>query len=255
MSEGAEGDPGPWFAEAFRAEYLEVYAHRSDAAAAAEIEFVVDALAAPPGGLVLDAGCGAGRHTRALSARGVRVVGFDLSLDLLRSAVGHAGPPQAVTECPAYVRGDLRRLPFVDGCFVGVASLFTTFGYFDDAENSAQLAEARRVLAPGGHLVLDFLNADRVRATLVPRSERELAGNRIVEVRAIRDGRVEKDVRLQTRHAPPRTWRESVRLYAREELESLFRSAGLEVVSVHGDLAGVTWSSEAPRTVLVGRAA
>ena len=45
-----------------------------------------------PGSSVLELGCGAGRVSRALAARGHRVVGVDQSPDMLR----HVGPPPAV---------------------------------------------------------------------------------------------------------------------------------------------------------------
>ena len=47
-----------------------------------------------------------------------------------------------------YRVGDLRRLG-VDGPFDDVVCWFTSFGYFDDADNRAVLAEFARVLKPG----------------------------------------------------------------------------------------------------------
>jgi SAM-dependent methyltransferase len=236
----------PWFVEAFRAGYLSVYAHRDEASAAAEVEFAASAL----GGArrVLDAGCGAGRHARALAGRGLDVTGVDLSLDLLRSAFSAGGGPR-------YVRGDLRALPFRDGAFDAVVSFFTSFGYFDDAGNARHASGLRRVTRKGGVLVLDFLNAAHVRATLVPRSEKERDGTRIVEERAVRGGRVEKDVTLTSPSGETRSWRESVRLYDRDELEDVVTTAGFRVRSVHGDLQGAPHGPRTPRCVVVAEAA
>ncbi|HWC38505.1 MAG TPA: methyltransferase domain-containing protein, partial [Acidimicrobiales bacterium] len=44
-----------------------------------EISFVADALGLAPGMLVVDVGCGPGRHSHALARRGVRVVGVDVA--------------------------------------------------------------------------------------------------------------------------------------------------------------------------------
>lgn len=237
-----------WFDAAFRGAYLDVYAHRDEESARREIAWVarkLDAAAGP----VLDAGCGAGRHARALVSAGFQVVGLDRSGELLATAGSHA-------RGPLYVEADFRSLPFKAAGFAGVVSLFTAFGYFDDAGNRRQLSEVRRVLRPGGTYVLDFLNAGRVRATLVPRSERELDGRRIVEARAVRAGRVEKDVEIFAADGAKLCgWRESVRLYDREELRARLAASALAVRGEHGDLAGSPFSDESPRLVLVAEAA
>ncbi len=237
-----------WFVSAFGREYLRVYAHRSDAAARQEIDFVASALSLGDGDALLDAGCGAGRHARALAAAGARVIGLDLSLDLLSRASDAGGGP-------AYVRGDLRALPFADAAFAHVASLFTSFGYFDDAGNAGQLRDFRRVLRADGRLFLDYMNAERVRATLVPRSDRTEDGVRLLEERRIRAGRVEKDVRVEREGEETMTWTESVRLYDCDEVQALVRGARFEVRDVAGDLSGAPWTSMSPRTIIVGVAA
>jgi SAM-dependent methyltransferase len=231
-----------WWTQAFRRPYLEIYAHRDDAAAEREAEFVARLLGVAPGARLLDAGCGAGRHARALARRGAEVVGVDLSADLLAAARAAGGG--------RYVRADLRALPFRDAAFSHAVSLFTSFGYFDDAGDRAHLAELRRVLRAGGTFVLDFLNAPRVAATLVPQSE-STSGGRVFRVsRRIRGGRVEKDVECGGER-----WTESVRLYGRDELASLIASAGFRVTATHGDLGGGPWNDAAERCVLCAVAA
>ena len=97
------------------------------------------------GGRVVDVGCGPGQYARALAARGLQVVGLDLSAGMLAQAAA------AGTRC--LVQADMRRLPFpshaLDGCFV-CASLL----HLPRAEAPATLAEFHRVLQPGGVLYL-----------------------------------------------------------------------------------------------------
>ena len=236
-----------WWDDAFGAAYLTVYAHRDDASARPEADFALRATGAGPGDLVLDAGCGAGRHARALATAGVRVVAMDRSLSLLREAARRAGGP-------SYVAGDLRHLPFRSGVFAHAVSLFTSFGYFDEAGDRAQLREIRRVLRPGGSLLLDFLNAPRVIASLVPESERAAGAWSIRERRRVRDGRVEKRVDVTDCGRVVATWTESVRLWTRDEVRALLAECGFSAESEFGDLAGAPWSASAERLVTCARA-
>jgi len=237
-----------WWETAFGPHYRTVYAHRDDASATEEASFAADALGLSGGSRVLDAGCGDGRHARALAARGVPVFGLDRSPDLLADARRRGGGPR-------YILGDLRALPFRGTLFDAVLSFFTSFGYFGPEGDAGQLREFRRVLREGAGFLVDFLNAPSVATSLVEESSRTVGDLTVVERRAIRRGCVEKDVEVRRASAEPVRWRESVRLYSREEVESMLRTASLVPRAVHGDLRGGAWSPAAARLVVVGRAA
>lgn len=57
------------------------------------------------------------------------------------------------------ISGDLRELP-VDGPFDAALRWFTSFGYFDDDDNRKVLSEYRRVLRPGGRLLIETQHRD-----------------------------------------------------------------------------------------------
>src|SRR5262245_46593945 len=107
----------PWYVEAFRADYLEVYKHRDEAAAAREVRGALSLLRHDrPRGRLLDLAAGAGRHALAFRAERCHVTCLDLSDDLTRAAAGRG---------LRTVRGDMRALPFRDWAFDSIACLFS----------------------------------------------------------------------------------------------------------------------------------
>jgi SAM-dependent methyltransferase len=96
----------------------------------------------PPGRLTLDVGCGEGRLTRDLTARGHRVVGADVAPRMIELAA-EADPEGE------YVVADAADLPFEAGAFdLGVA-----FMSLHDMENMAgAVREVARVLEPGARM-------------------------------------------------------------------------------------------------------
>jgi SAM-dependent methyltransferase len=98
-------------------------------------------LAPGPRDLVVDLGCGSGRALLWNRDWQARTVGIDIA-------------PYFAVEARRQVDlllGDLRRLPFADGTFTGAYSLDVLEHLSPDALR-AMLAEAARVLAPGGRL-------------------------------------------------------------------------------------------------------
>jgi ubiquinone/menaquinone biosynthesis C-methylase UbiE len=97
-----------------------------------------------PGSLVVDVGCGAGRAVAELADRGVRAVGIDVDDQMLAMA-RERWPGRE------FRAGDACALPFGDGEAAGYRADKVVHTL---AEPGRALAEARRVLAPGGRAVL-----------------------------------------------------------------------------------------------------
>jgi ubiquinone/menaquinone biosynthesis C-methylase UbiE len=240
-----------WFVKAFEADYLHRYAHRTDAAARAETPFLISALKIKRGARVLDLCCGAGRHSRALAASGMQVVGVDLSADLLLTASFKPSGRKRI----GYVRADMRRLPLQSARFDAGVNLFTSFGYFTtEQQNERALSEAVRVLKTGARFVLDFMNIPYVVKHLVAESERTVDCERIVERRWYdrKRGRLIKTAHGTACGKPIERF-ESVRAYTPAELAALFKKCGLRVVARYGGLKGEAFKAgTSPRCVLVG---
>jgi SAM-dependent methyltransferase len=147
----------------------------------------------------------------------------------------------------------MRAVPLRTASFDVVVNLFTSFGYFDgDAEHEAVLAEVARVLRPGGAFVLDYLNAEQVRSTLVARDERAVGRRTVVQERRLsEDGRyVVKAIRLG---GEGRTFMERVRLYGRGDIERMLVAHGLVLHAVWGDYEGTAHTAASPRLCVVAR--
>ena len=121
-----------------------------------------DRLGLRSGDLVLDLGCGFGRHAYEALRRGASVVACDLGVDELRQVravagvmhdAGHVGPTDAGvgTVMLETANGDARRLPFADGAFDRVIAS-EVMEHIDDDDTA--MAELTRVLRPGGTIAV-----------------------------------------------------------------------------------------------------
>jgi arsenite methyltransferase len=108
---------------------------------------------------VLDLGFGGGLALVPLLATGARVTGLDRATDMV-TAAERAHQEAASTGRLALVAGDVMSLPFDDGAFDAVLSVNTVYFWRD---LPAALREIRRVLAPGGRLVLGIRDPEVMR--------------------------------------------------------------------------------------------
>lgn len=120
--------------------YVSLFAQASDQA----IGPLLDAAEVRAGHRVLDLCCGQGNVSQVLAERGCDVTGADFSPAML--AIARQRVPAA-----AFVEADAQDLHFDDDTFDAVVS---GFGICHVPDQPRALAEARRVLKPGGRLAL-----------------------------------------------------------------------------------------------------
>lgn len=107
----------------------------------------------------LDAGCGTGHLTAALSSEDLRVIGVDRSAAMIRYAAGRWARSGA-----RFADGDADSLPFRSGIFDGVVAI-SLIGCIAEAQNF--FSECARVLKPGGVLCLSATNRHSVPLALI----------------------------------------------------------------------------------------
>lgn len=101
---------------------------------------------------ILDVGCGAGRVTRSLAARGADITGVDVNLRALRAA--HQLAPAV-----KLVHGSMGKLPFADRSFDQVWCLRFSFNALPTTkERTDAIREMWRLCAPNGHVILEVFN-------------------------------------------------------------------------------------------------
>jgi SAM-dependent methyltransferase len=105
-------------------------------------------------GPACDMGCGPGHVARYLKERGVEVIGVDLSpamVDLARQ----------LNPGIEFRQGDMRSLEVEDGSWAGVVAFYSLI-HIPPPEVAQVLCELKRVLRPGGTLLVSFHIGDDV---------------------------------------------------------------------------------------------
>lgn len=123
-----------------------------------EIDFLLPRILPDGPGLVLDAGCGPGRHSLELARRGCEVVGVDVSPRFVELASAAAAEEGLGVE---FRLGDLRDLDERDRYDAVVCLCQGGFGLVGAGPDGdlAILAKLTRALRPGGRLALTAFNA------------------------------------------------------------------------------------------------
>jgi len=183
-----------------------------------ETAFLIDALGLGPGDLVLDVGCGPGRHAHAPARRGCRVVGIDIA-ERFVALTAAEGPPGA-----AFARADARSLPVRPAFDAAISLCQGGFGLPTDPktpDDHAVLAAMAAALRPGGRLALTAFSAYFMVRHLEDTDEFDIGAGVNHERASVKDADgEERQFDLWTACYTPR------------ELRLMAAAAGLDVVDV-----------------------
>lgn len=135
-----------------RAEFWDARSSANAAAAdrEADLDRIWQELELHPGARLLDAGCGSGQFALAFAARGVQVIGVDLSPEMIRLAQANAAHKLSSAGITWNV-GSVDCLPLPASCVDAIHARMV-LPFVPDIP--ATLREFRRVLSPEGRLLV-----------------------------------------------------------------------------------------------------
>jgi SAM-dependent methyltransferase len=146
----------PWYEELY--DGLEGYDQETYAQGTqAEVDFIERIIGYDRSKVILDVGCGTGRHALELSRRGYSVVGIDLSLSMLAKGREIALVEQLGVK---FVEGDARTMAFSEDFDIAIMLCEGAFSLVESDEmDRLILSQVARALRPEGTLIMTAPNA------------------------------------------------------------------------------------------------
>lgn len=201
-----------------------------------EVDLFCRLLSLRPAHRVIDLCGGHGRHSLELCRRGyARCLVLDYAGRLLRHGLENARHHDGRV---SFLCCDARRAPLGDGVGDHVLILGNSLGYLPGRESDRQIiAESRRLLKPGGKLLLDLSDGRQVHRRFVPEAWHEIGDDVVVCRRRELDGdRVRaRELVLRKTGGLVRDRAYRIRLYTPESVTALLESADFADIRVHDD--------------------
>ncbi len=218
-----------WFKDWFNSSYYHLlYNKRDENEAGLFITNLTNYLKLQAGSKVWDLACGKGRHSIAFSKKGYDVIGTDLSENSIQDAINQKEP-----NVEFYVH-DMRKL-FRTNYFDCVVNLFTSIGYFENYnDNFSVFKSVYASLNPNGIFVVDFLNAEKVKQSLIPNQTEQRNDITFNISKKIINNVVHKKINFEHK-SKSYFFEETVSLIQKEEFESFAASCGFKLENVFGD--------------------
>ena len=217
--------------EAFFAAHAEVYDENVFVKnTLAEVDFLIEELDLPPGGSVLDVGCGTGRHSVELARRGYAVTGLDLSKEMLARAKAAADAAGVHVQ---WIQSDATQFSLTEQHDAAIGLCEGSLGLLSQTDDPIEqplsiLRNISRSLKPQARAMLTVLNAARM---LRRHTDEDVAEGRFDPLTIVESSAVPPREGL-----PPVAVRE--RGFTAPELLLLCGLAGLSVLNMWGGTAG-----------------
>lgn len=237
-----------WFTTWFNTDYYHtLYANRDEKEAELFIRNLISHLSPnPEKAHFLDLACGKGRHSYYMNQLGFRVTGVDLADNSISLA------KKWENDRLKFAVQDMREP--LNAKFTHIFNLFTSFGYFDSiAENQKVMHAIDAMTESGSVMVFDYLNAVKVRATLVPEEQKTLNDIQFNITRKTDDHHVFKYIHVVDGEKEF-NYMERVQLLGLTDFTKLLESINFEVSASFGDFNLAPFdANHSDRLILIAR--
>jgi 2-polyprenyl-3-methyl-5-hydroxy-6-metoxy-1,4-benzoquinol methylase len=222
-------DKKEWFEEWFDTSYYHtLYKHRNHDEAKLFIENLTSFLKIDKAkSHVLDLACGKGRHSVFLNQLGYSTKGVDLS----QNSIQHAR--QFENDRLSFAVQDMREP--LNETFTHIFNLFTSFGYFDAAEENKKVIFAiEQMLESEGVLVIDFMNSTKVINNLVQNETKEIDGITFNIQRTFDGTHIFKTIQFNDKNQNFH-FTERVQALQLNDFSTMLNATSLQIMHIFGD--------------------
>jgi SAM-dependent methyltransferase len=236
-----------WFSEWFNSPYYHVlYKNRDFKEAESFIENLIHNQHFETNQQFLDLACGKGRHAIYLNSKGFKVLGLDIAPESIVEA------QQSANKTLHFAVHDMRNSLQPYGKFDFILNLFTSFGYFEqDADNFKTIQAIKSALQPGGTLILDFMNTEKVIQNLVPHEVKTIDNITFNITRKLENGFIIKQIQFEDLNRAY-LYEERVCALSKAHFENYFAAAGLKIQTMYGNYELDPYDkNNAPRMIFV----
>lgn len=237
--------PSEWWKDLFNSLYLKTDGDvvENHANTTSEIDLLLQNTSIQKKAEILDLCCGQGRHTLELARRGfTNLQGVDRSRYLIRLARKRATKENLKVK---FSEGDARCVKLPQNSKDCVIIMGNSFGYFEKEEDDIKvLLSVKKILRPGGLLVLDIVDGEWMSKNFEPRSWEWIDKHHFVnrERSLASDGKriISREVITNSEMGIIADQFYSERLYSLDEITQVLKHCGLEDISNVASIKGLS---------------
>lgn len=234
--------------------YIYLARHLTPERTKKEVDFLESVLAIKRGYLILDLGCGFGRHTLELGKRGYRAIGIDRSKDLIEIAKEES-KKEKVFNVDFYIM-DYTEIDRLDYKFDIIFSLYTSLGLSSYKEDKITIEKTYHVLKKGGKLLIDIENRDALLRHFIPYSWDVLGDEYILLTEHQFEPETGFYISTRTvydlKNNVKKEFVRKIYLYTASELAHLLEEQGFYIERFMGDYEGHKFHVGSRRLIVVG---
>lgn len=241
-------DNNEWFVSWFDSKYYHIlYSDRTDYEAHNFIYQLKNHLSLDSKEKVLDLGCGRGRHSKTLSEFFKTLDGIDISKENIDFATSNKSKNQN------FYLSDMRNFK-MSNSYGYIFNLFTSFGYFDELSDNVKVLEnCNHHLKKNGLLIIDFLNANKIKKTIKNIQEIKTINNIIFEIdKYILNNYIFKKIKIIDGDSVL-NFVEKVQLFELDDFIEMLEKTGFTEISAFGDYKMNPYRSNSNRLILCAK--